>query len=571
MKKKNTQIHSTKNQGLIVNNDKKDLEEYKFNLPKRTDNEIRLVYFGTLRDEENILEIIEEFQKIHKEKTEVLLKIVYEKIHGDKSFLDKINEYIKKGVDGITFKHNLSHRNACYEIATSDIGICWRKNSWVDNCEINNSKMKKYEFFRLNVLTNNYNSNLNCNTLYFTDNNDFYKLLKLYKNNDELISKDFSILYMANTSLPKISGYTIRTKNILNAISKHYKVICFVKPRKFKKGVSIYIIDNIIYYYVNDIESYKSFLNCFLEKSNVKILWSASDNYNGLLCSEISKNNNLNSIYEIRGFWHYSRKYNEECNSTFNETFYNNYNKKEEKACQLNDYVFCENDIISSICNKQFKTPHEKLFNLPNGYNIEDKTYYKIIDDNKKIVFGYIGSIVSYEGLQNLIEQFNKINFKKYNTELLIIGGGSTVDALNTIEKIKILTDKSNHIQYLGQVPFKEINDYYTKIDIICLPRINCLVCNTVAPLKPYEAMGNGKVVLSSSVDAIKGIITHNENGLLFDKNNNNDLYNKIIEILDRKYDLNKISENGFNYCKIHNWDNSIKNILPVLEKHIKI
>ena len=77
--------------------------KYNFDLPERNDNEIRLIYCGTLRDEENILEIIEEFQKIHKERPEVLLKIVYGKIHGNDSFNKKINEYVKNEVKGNYF------------------------------------------------------------------------------------------------------------------------------------------------------------------------------------------------------------------------------------------------------------------------------------------------------------------------------------------------------------------------------------------------------------------------------------------------------------------------------------
>ena len=86
-------------------------------MPERNDNEIRLIYCGTLRDEENIIEIIEEFKKIHKERPEVVLKIVWGKIVGDSYFTKKMNEYLKNGVEGITFKHKLSHKEACYEIA----------------------------------------------------------------------------------------------------------------------------------------------------------------------------------------------------------------------------------------------------------------------------------------------------------------------------------------------------------------------------------------------------------------------------------------------------------------------
>ena len=133
--------------------------KYDFNLPERTDNEVRLIYTGTLRNEENIIEIIKEFKKIHKERPEVVLKIVYGKIHGDFNFVNKINTYIKTGVNGITFKNNLSHKDTCYEIATSDIGICWRKNGWGDNGQVS-TKVKEYETYGIQICYT-LNSNLN--------------------------------------------------------------------------------------------------------------------------------------------------------------------------------------------------------------------------------------------------------------------------------------------------------------------------------------------------------------------------------------------------------------------------
>lgn len=142
--------------------------KYDFNLPKRINNEIRLIYTGTLRDEENIIEIIEEFQNIHKKRPEVVLKIVYGKIHGDSNFVNKVNTYIKNGVKGITFKNNLSHKDASYEIATSNIGICWRKNGWGDNGEVS-TKVKEYQVYGLKVI-NNLNNIFNIitlNTVYF--------------------------------------------------------------------------------------------------------------------------------------------------------------------------------------------------------------------------------------------------------------------------------------------------------------------------------------------------------------------------------------------------------------------
>lgn len=125
---------------------------YDFELPERKDDQIRLVYCGTLRDEENILEMINEFKKIHQERPNVLLKIVYGKIHGNKEFCNNVNQIIKEGVNGITFLYNLSHKDACYELATSDIGIYWRKKGWGENGEIS-TKLKEYKKYNLRVIS----------------------------------------------------------------------------------------------------------------------------------------------------------------------------------------------------------------------------------------------------------------------------------------------------------------------------------------------------------------------------------------------------------------------------------
>ena len=142
---------------------------YYFNLPERNNNELRLIYSGTLRNEENILEIINEFKKIHYNKPNIFLTVIYGKIHGDYLFTQKINNYIKEKVTGIKFKHNLSHRDTCYEIANSDIGICWRKNGWGENGEVS-TKVKEYELYGLKIVKYNITDYLNTEYYSFLNN-----------------------------------------------------------------------------------------------------------------------------------------------------------------------------------------------------------------------------------------------------------------------------------------------------------------------------------------------------------------------------------------------------------------
>jgi|SaaInlStandDraft_5_1057022.scaffolds.fasta_scaffold01256_4 hypothetical protein len=254
--------------------------KYDFDLQERTDNEIRLIYCGTLRDEENILEIIEEFQKIHKERPEVVLKIVYGKIHGDANFIDGINKIITEGVDGCEFKYNLSHRDACYEITTSDIGICWRKNGWGDNGEVS-TKVKEYEMYEL-IIENNisyYNLKriINCKYLKIIknlniDNSLKYKLLdynkELYPN--ITISKKFKINFIL---------YTFTCYNLINDKRKGNTENEIVLMCNLTRTCEVYyndvyindLLDKNLYIKIDEVNNrlneHKKSGNCYYENS----------------------------------------------------------------------------------------------------------------------------------------------------------------------------------------------------------------------------------------------------------------------------------------------------------------
>jgi len=161
--------------------------DYDFDLPERNDNEIRLIYCGTLRDNENIIEIIDQFKRIQKENSNVTLKIVYGKIHGDKEFITKIDKIINENINGLTFKHNLSNRDSCYEIATSDIGIVWRKNGWGNDGQIS-TKMKEYQKYNLAIC-----KNLNNTSFYYL--NDILGQ-KIYSKNSFILRKKINYKYL---------------------------------------------------------------------------------------------------------------------------------------------------------------------------------------------------------------------------------------------------------------------------------------------------------------------------------------------------------------------------------------
>jgi glycosyltransferase involved in cell wall biosynthesis len=348
-------------------------------------------------------------------------------------------------------------------------------------------------------------------------------------------------------------------------------IVCFVKPNFnniSNKGIEFFYYDTVVYIYLNDID-YENKLYTIIKNSTIKILWAASDNYNGIISSRISKKLNLNSFYELRGLWHLSKK--AQYGVKYNKEFTIKYENLEKQSCELNDMIICENNILKTYCINNFKIKPEKIIVLSNGVNITEDYQMKYTNFNKTLIFGYIGSIVSYEGLENLIRAIDILK-DKFNTKLLIIGGGITSDSITTQKKIQYLINMkklNTKIEILGQVSYDMIEKYYNMIDIICLPRINSEVCNIVAPLKPYESMMYGKIVFASSVDALTDIITHNVNGIIFDRDDINDLVAKISEIIDGKYNLEMIQKNGYEYVKNKTWKINLMEVNKLCEQFL--
>lgn len=547
------------------------IPKYNLKLPNRTDNEIRLIYIGTLRDNENIIEIIDEFKKIRSERADIVLEIVYGKIHGYGEFMDKIKKIINDGVEGITFLNNLSHKQACYKIATSDIGICWRKDGLNDNGEVS-TKMKEYELYGLNIITNNikYTNIRPC--IYFNNRIDFKNIIKILRKNEyyNLDFSDYKIIYLANTGIFKnTSGYTIRTDNILNIVNNKHKTVCFIKPTEQPSHAQIYFNNNNIYIYANNYIKYIDILDDFIKKYNIQIIWSASNYFNGNLSSVLSKKNNIISFYEVRGLWHYTRKYFQ--GKSFDKNSFNNSEHNEQNACNGNNYVICENQILKDYINKNYKKDYNKIYTLQNSITKYIKPITKKF--SKSIVFGYIGSIVSYEGLEYLINATKIIvKEKKINIKVMIIGGGVTNDSKLTQRLLKKMTQEYNiisNIEFFKEVQHKYIKHYYDMIDVLVLPRVDCEVCNLVTPLKPYEAMSFGKILLVSSVNPLTEIIKHEYNGFVFEKNNLYDLVNKMINLLNSKYDLDYILQNSLEFIKNQTWNNNMKNVMSLIDQKI--
>lgn len=71
-------------------------------------------------------------------------------------------------------------------------------------------------------------------------------------------------------------------------------------------------------------------------------------------------------------------------------------------------------------------------------------------------------------------------------------------------------------VVFTGRIPQADVPRYYDLIDVLVYPRLSMRLTETVTPLKPLEAMAQGRLLVASDVGGHRELIRDGETGVLF-------------------------------------------------------
>ena len=360
------------------------------------------------------------------------------------------------------------------------------------------------------------------------------------------------IMYCVHAMRPFVnSGYTIRTEYVTRELqNKGFEVGVFsrwgfpvdrtdykeqqVESNKFVFGGVTHIIDpdyggNVS----NKNQEYVHLAAKSLLRSALifrpSVMYSASDHSIGLAASMVADVLEIPFVYEMRGLWAYSRAAN---NPDFEDSAKFNLMMTLEKQCaEKADSLLVISESLKEVVT-QWGIAEEKIDLLPNGIDPPLDNQYEIesLEENT-LTIGYIGALVPYEGLNILVDSIEEINKRRgeKSVKCLIAGDGSSREYIEEYVNTKNMQDQ---FDFLGRVPHEEIEDVYSRVDVVVVPRLPERVCEIVPALKPLDAMKHGKLVICSDIAPSKSLIEEGENGFLFDKGSHISLADVLDSIL---------------------------------------
>ena len=139
---------------------------------------------------------------------------------------------------------------------------------------------------------------------------------------------------------------------------------------------------------------------------------------------------------------------------------------------------------------------------------------------------------------------------------VLLVGGGPQEANLKQQTMALGIADK---VVFSGRVPHHEVNRYYDLVDVLAYPRHSMRLTELVTPLKPLEAMAQGRLFVASDVGGHKELIRDGETGVLFKAGDVQALAQSILTLLRSSERWPALKQAGRRFVETErNWQVSV-------------
>lgn len=399
------------------------------------------------------------------------------------------------------------------------------------------------------------------------------------------------ILHILDHSLPLHSGYAFRTAAILREQrALGWETRQLTTPRHGAGTNNVEEADGWLFHrtpfeadngirapgarHVREMVATARRLDELVQEFRPDVLHAHSPVLNALPALHVGRRRGLPVVYEVRALW-------EDAAVDHGATREGSLRYRASRA--LETYALRRTAHITTICEglrKEISSrgiPASRITVIPNAV---DTTAFQFDDARDaelasrlgvtgKTVIGFAGSFYGYEGLDLLVDAFAMLVPAHPDLVLLLVGGGMQEAALRAQTVARRVDDR---VVFSGRVPHDQVVSYYNLIDVLAYPRHRMRLTELVTPLKPLEAMAQGRMFVASDVGGHRELVRDGETGILFPAGDARALANALERMLAHRSDWPRFRSNARRYVEEERtWARSVGNYRSVyggLMKH---
>jgi PEP-CTERM/exosortase A-associated glycosyltransferase len=386
------------------------------------------------------------------------------------------------------------------------------------------------------------------------------------------------VLHVLDHSIPLHSGYTFRSRSILREQRALGWETFHVTGSKQNSGDLLEeTVDGLHFYrtrvatgrlaklpVLNQkevIDGLTRRLSEIIPQIRPDVLHAHSPSLNAIAALRAGKKFGIPVVYEVRAFW-------EDAAVDHGTASENGLRYRLTRA--LETYALRNADAVTTICEGLRRDivargiPADKVTVIPNAVDIDKFAVGGVADQDLKSklglqgtrLIGFIGSFYAYEGLDILLRAVPALAARLPDLRVLLVGGGPQDAQLRQLAQDLGIVDK---VVFTGRVPHDQVQMYYDLLDVLVYPRLSMRLTDLVTPLKPLEAMAQGRVLAASDVGGHLELIADGKTGVLFKADDPHSLADKVGALLEAQAEWPALRAAGREYVESErNWPVSV-------------
>lgn len=398
------------------------------------------------------------------------------------------------------------------------------------------------------------------------------------------------ILHVLDHSIPLQSGYTFRTRAILHEqVRRGWDVVSVTSGKHGPDTGNPEVVDGLRFYrtpsrvsWADALPAGRQFtvvrdlarnLSRIVAQERPDILHAHSPSLNALAALRVARQARLPVVYEIRAFW-------EDAAADHGSTREGAPRYRLTRA--LETWVVQRADAVTVICEGLRRdllargVPPERLSVIPNSIDPaefemsprRDAELARSLGLDGHLVLGFVGSFYGYEGLAFLINALPAILARLPRAKLLLVGGGPQEQTLRDLATSSGVGDR---VVFTGRVPHEMVTRYYSIVDILVFPRLPMRLTELVTPLKPLEAMAQGRLVVASDVGGHRELIEPGRTGWLFRAGDEHALVDCLQEIVREEASWADVRARGRGYVeRDRSWPQTVARYAPIYDRLLR-